>query len=160
MRANKWVARAALAVGVAAAAPVGVGVAGEPHRSVVVTYERPSGVVIHEPTDGAIITNFVLEDQTVRAKKGEKSVSVEIADAAGVGPVADVHIDHDGDGEPEVHKWICGATEKPLKVRAGSEVIVRPYSGQCEDGSPSLVTEGEITLTFHKAQMQGHGPHH
>ena len=148
---HRWMMMVALALGVAVAAPAAVGSAAESHRSVVVSYDKPGGLVLVYPTGGQVITNVVLDDEeTVAAKRGESTVSVEIADASGLGPVADVHIDHDGDGLPEVHKWICGATEKPLKVRTGSEVSVRPYSGMCEDGSPSVATQGEITLTFHK----------
>ena len=85
-----------------------------------------------------------------RAARGERSVMLEIVDASGMTASGHVHIDLDADGKLDRQHDFCGATSKPLAVRPGAIVEVGTIFGTCEDGSPSVVTEGTITATFTK----------
>lgn len=75
---------------------------------------------------------------------------LEIVDASGMTPSGHVHIDLDADGKLDRQVDFCGATSKPITVRSGSIIEVGTIFGTCEDGSPSIVTEGTITATFTK----------
>ena len=94
-------------------------------------------------TLGAAYTKFV-------AARGERSVSLEIADASGQPVRGHVHIDLDSDGELDRQVDFCGATTKPISVRSGSVVEVGTLMGLCDENTPSIVTEGTITATFAK----------
>ena len=85
-----------------------------------------------------------------RAVRGERSVTLEITDESGFPASGHVHIDLDGDGKLDRQVDFCGKTSKPIAVRGGSVVEVGTIFGTCEDGSPSIVTEGTITATFSK----------
>ena len=85
-----------------------------------------------------------------RAARGERSVMLEITDQSGMTASGHVHIDLDADGKLDRQHDFCGATSKPLAVRPGAIVEVGTIFGTCEDGSPSVVTEGTITATFTK----------
>jgi hypothetical protein len=78
---------------------------------------------------------------------GETYVSIDIADASGLPTRAAVYLASSPVDE-EFLTTICGSTETPLRVEQGREVIVRPTTGACPDGSPAAATEGTITATF------------
>ena len=72
----------------------------------------------------------------------ERFVSVEIDDAHGL-PVAGIVSQPGVDGTP-----ICGASEKPLKVRPYEKVTVFLMNGTCGDAGASVATTGTVTATF------------
>lgn len=71
----------------------------------------------------------------------ERFVSIEIEDAHGL-PVTGIVTQPDDPGT-----FICGATEKPLKVRPYENVTVFLMNGVCGDGG-SVATAGTVTATF------------
>lgn len=71
----------------------------------------------------------------------ERFVSVVIEDLHGL-PVTAIVTQPDESGT-----YICGATEKPLKVRPYEKVTVFLLNGPCGDGV-SVATTGTVTATF------------
>lgn len=78
---------------------------------------------------------------------GERFVTLEIDDALGQ-KVSATFYEYDDDrylGE----RSFCGATEKPLRLRAKTKfAVVFLFVGPCEDGSPAVASTGEVTATF------------
>jgi hypothetical protein len=72
----------------------------------------------------------------------ERFVSIEIEDTHGL-PVTGIVIQPGDDAGTH----ICGATEKPLKVRPYEKVTVFLMNGVCGDGG-SVATAGTVTATF------------
>jgi hypothetical protein len=72
----------------------------------------------------------------------ERFVEIEIDDRHGL-PVTGVV---DQPGEPRVH--VCGATDRPLRVKPFENVTVFLMNGACGTGGVSVVTAGTVTATF------------
>jgi hypothetical protein len=72
----------------------------------------------------------------------ERFVTIEIADGHGL-PVTGIVTQPD---EDSVH--ICGATEKPLRVKPYENVTVFLMNGVCGSSGVSVVTTGTVTATF------------
>ena len=72
----------------------------------------------------------------------ERFVSIDIADAHGQ-PVTGIVQQPEAEGT-----HICGATEKPLKVRPYEEVTVFLMNGVCGASGVSVATTGTVTATF------------
>ena len=73
----------------------------------------------------------------------ERFVSIEIADAHGL-PVTGIVIQDDDDEGT----YICGATDKPLRIRPFEKVTVFLMNGVCADALASLATSGTVTAEF------------
>lgn len=82
-----------------------------------------------------------------------KYVKVEVADASGQKVAGFLSQgDADGDGLSEGFGDFCGATPEPVALlKPGEPVDISLAAGACEDGTPSLVTQGTVTLTFSSA---------
>ncbi|MGH2756773.1 MAG: hypothetical protein ACRDI3_03190 [Actinomycetota bacterium] len=52
-------------------------------------------------------------------------------------------------GEGGLITNFCGATAQPVKVQPFESVEVYLLSGICNNGSPSVVTQGEVIATLH-----------
>lgn len=77
----------------------------------------------------------------------EDLIRVAVHDAAG-GPVAGV-VWQAGPSGYEIIGEFCSVTEVPIRSRyEGEPVSVNVYPGTCLDGSPSVVTQGTIEVTF------------
>lgn len=78
-----------------------------------------------------------------RARSGEKYLSVEVRDISGLPVYARVmtpggHLIAD----------VCEQTERPLKLRGTSEVVIHLVPGLCRDGRPSSPSLGTVVATF------------
>ncbi|HYP24348.1 MAG TPA: hypothetical protein VEV43_12310 [Actinomycetota bacterium] len=90
-------------------------------------------------------------------RKGERSVSVMVLDDR-ERPVAAtvVQIQWDGDygsarvGHAVTHEEFCGRTAAPVPVVPDLPVEIFLQKGVCDDGTPSLPTEGDIVVDFHR----------
>lgn len=71
----------------------------------------------------------------------ERYVSIEIADRHGL-PVAGIVEQPERD-----QAYVCGATERPLRVKPYEKVTVFLMNGACGNGV-SLATAGTVTATF------------
>lgn len=105
---------------------VGGGVAVSPERSTVVRVGDGIGAVVFRGGP-------------------ERFVSVEIDDAHGL-PVTGIVVQPGDDRGTH----ICGATEKPLRVRPFEKVTVFLMNGVCGDAGASIATTGTVTATFTK----------
>ena len=123
-----------------------------PTRTDTAEYTIASGAAVGHGELGNSEVHWTLgADYAVfEAARGERAVSLEIVDSSGMTARGHVHIDLDGDGKLDRQVDFCGSTTKPISVRGGSVIEVGTIFGVCEDGSPSIVTEGEITATFTK----------
>lgn len=81
-------------------------------------------------------------------RRGERFISVVLADRSGYPVRATVGQDLDGDGVQDVTQEICGQTTAPIKFRPGTDVTVLAQDGPCEDGTMGVTTFGTITATF------------
>ncbi len=124
-------------------------------RTEKATYVLPSiGVSARDqealchPVVGLGCENWAIDPLT------EDFVEVEIVDALGRPVHATLEEDIDGDGglatgETEILHHFCGATKKPIRLaRETVAVAVSLWADPCRNGTPSVVTKGEITITF------------
>ena len=123
-----------------------------PTRTETSEYTMANGAIVShgEVSPGEAHWTLGSDYARFRAAPGERAVALEIVDSSGYTVRGHVHIDVDGDGEFDRQADFCGSTTKPIAVRTGSVVEVGTVFGTCEDGSPSIVTEGKITATFTK----------
>ena len=85
---------------------------------------------------------------SIPAATGERFVSVEIKDDAGMAVSAAVGQDPEGDGTVTTTAF-CTKTDKPLPIEPGIEVVVFVYVGPCTTpAGPALATQGTVTATF------------
>ena len=99
------------------------------------------------------------EDQAYafRLKRGERYISVSVADDQ-EGPVAGAIVqwiwDFESEGAKAGHAGtyvhFCGETEKPVKVLPDIQVEILLKKGTCQDGTPSVPTNGHIFMEFYK----------
>lgn len=82
----------------------------------------------------------------------ELFVKIEVEDASGQkiwGFISQGDIDGNGLNDDGFANF-CGSHEEPVDLAApGSTIIgVYMYNGACDDGTPSVMTSGTITMTF------------
>jgi hypothetical protein len=75
-------------------------------------------------------------------------VSVTLEDKSGLPAMAVLQQDFDGDNQPDFSIEVCGATDQPVKFRAGVDVQVWAQEGPCEDGTNAMSTVGTVSATF------------
>ena len=88
-------------------------------------------------------------------RRGERYVSVNVIDDSEK-PVAGTIVQFvwtqisDGakTGETVTSEPFCGRTEKPVKVKPNIQVEIFLKKGMCDDGTPSLPTNGDIVVEF------------
>lgn len=91
-------------------------------------------------------------------KKGETAVSVMVLDDT-ERPVsaAIVQIQWDADygnatvGHSVTHEEFCGRTAAPVPVVPDLQVEIFLQKGTCDDLTPSVPTEGDIVVDFHRS---------
>ena len=88
-------------------------------------------------------------------RRGERYVSVAISDDTEEpisGVIAQFIWDYDNGsakvGHAGTHVQFCGRTKKPVKVLPDIQVEIFLRKGTCEDGTPSLPTNGDILVEF------------
>jgi hypothetical protein len=81
-----------------------------------------------------------------------KYLKIEVIDASGQnagGFIAHDGIDEDGDGFGDAYGNFCGAHPQPIALtHPGLGVGLSLTPGSCEDGSPSIITQGTVKATF------------
>jgi hypothetical protein len=77
----------------------------------------------------------------------EKYVKVEVTDATGTTISGSVGQDPDGDMQTDEKGTYCGATEEPIQIEPGVDIVVYVDQGTC-NGGPSVVTQGTIKVTL------------
>ena len=118
-----------------AALPASAGPAG---RQVTYEYQGPNTLV--EPT-GMVVANWGIFP-TAKPRRGERLVSVKLADATGEPVAAEVH-----QGNRVLGGAFCGETDRPLRLVNRASVHVHLHVGQgC--GGTSVPTQGTVELTF------------
>jgi hypothetical protein len=81
---------------------------------------------------------------------GERFVSIEIADNAGMDVSAAVGQDPEGDGTVTATSF-CTSTPEPVPIEPGLEVTVFVFVGPCTAPlAPAFATQGTVTATFSK----------
>jgi hypothetical protein len=71
----------------------------------------------------------------------ERFMTVESTDASGLPPLVTVYSEN---GPPVT---ICGATDGPVKLPPGSDLLLHVSSGACEQ-APAVATTGEVRITL------------
>ncbi|MGH2729084.1 MAG: hypothetical protein ACRDJI_00585 [Actinomycetota bacterium] len=82
--------------------------------------------------------------------KGEKFVSIEIADAAGEPVWASVYTYGYSDGT-DAHEHVCGSSEGPLPLAAGLPelyIVITQTTGGATNPCAGPATQGTVTGTF------------
>jgi hypothetical protein len=88
-------------------------------------------------------------------RRGERFVSVEVFDES-EGPVAGAVVqwvtDYESNGasigHAETFEQFCGKTKDPVRVIQKLPVEILLQKGTCQDGTPSVPTNGEIHMEF------------
>jgi hypothetical protein len=81
---------------------------------------------------------------------GERFVSIEITDNAGMDVSASVGQDPEGDGTVTTTPF-CTSTEEAVPIEAGLEVVVFIHVGPCTAPTgPAFATQGTVKATFSK----------
>jgi hypothetical protein len=117
-----------------------------PRRYKVERVER-EGYVAARGSSGSE-PEVTVDEVTFESQGHERTVSVAIADRAGVPVAATVRQDADGDGTFEVDEQLCGATTEPVAITGGADVLVKVRPGPCDDGTPATMTSGSVEVTF------------
>lgn len=82
------------------------------------------------------------------ARPGERYVDFRIDDDSGLDARGHIWVDPDGDTAYEMVRDFCNETNRPLRVRRSQKILISVIFGTCDDGTPSVVTQGTITATF------------
>lgn len=80
-------------------------------------------------------------------EEGERFVSVEVSDTAGMPVWASVYID----GYPHAHEHVCGTSDAPLEMVDGLETLVvtiTQTTGGATNPCVGPATAGTVTATF------------
>jgi hypothetical protein len=92
-----------------------------------------------------------------KLRKGERFISVNIVDDSEepiAGVIQQFIWDYNNGGAKVGHSGtyipFCGRTDKPVKVLPGIQVEIFLRKGTCEDGTPSLPTNGKILAEISK----------
>lgn len=83
-------------------------------------------------------------------EKGERYVSLDIADASGGNVWASVYIYGYSDGT-DTHDHICGKSDSPLAIASGVEelvVVITQTTGGATNPCDGAATHGEVTAVF------------
>jgi hypothetical protein len=107
-----------------------------------------NAVTVDTDNPGSIAAGRVSNGVTFKVRKGERFVSVAIADKSEMPTRAVVGQDLDGDGLEDVSQEICGASTAPIALKKGADVTVWTQEGPCEDGTNATATFGTVTATF------------
>ncbi|HYO61512.1 MAG TPA: hypothetical protein VEU29_06405 [Actinomycetota bacterium] len=90
-------------------------------------------------------------------RKGDKAVSVMVLDdnerpvsAAIVQIQWDEEYGNASVGHAVTHEEFCGRTDAPVPVVPDLQVEIFIQKGVCDDGTPSVPTEGDIVVDFHR----------
>ena len=76
-------------------------------------------------------------------------MKIEVTDASGQKAGGYVSQgDTTGDGVGDLFGDFCGAHAGPVAITPGVPLKVSLYAGTCFDGSPSVVTTGDVKATF------------
>ncbi|MGH9198873.1 MAG: hypothetical protein ACRD1T_24500, partial [Acidimicrobiia bacterium] len=118
-------------------------------RVVELTYDHPSIAVA--PV-GGFPTNFPEGGTEIPLGEDDLFIKVEVADASGQmvsGFIGQGDIDGNGVND-DGYGQFCGAHPEPIAIAAPGQPIIGIYlaSGACEDGTPSVMTSGTITVTL------------
>lgn len=114
-----------------------------------------------------LVTEAMPVCATFDVKRSEKWITVAIEDASGLDIPAWVMRDRDGAPNDGINRgestWICGATEKPIKIKpfpeADADAVDGPvrvvlHTDSCDRGGPNeasrAATVGTVTVTFYK----------
>ncbi len=137
-------------------APAGAGKAGKTRRAMLpyVLEDVNHGVGLPGHQAGA----YMGEDSyAFELERGEKAVSVMVLDdqegavsAVIAQWVVDGQAGNASYGHAATYEAICTQTEAPVPVQPDIVVEVLLQKGTCEDGTPSLPTEGDIVVDFHR----------
>ncbi len=138
----------------ATAAPAG---AARPRRDMLPYHYSDENHHVGAPGFGAGAWNT--EDAYVfHLRKGEKAVSAMVLDdserpvAAAVAQIRwDADYGNASVGHFETFSEFCGQTEAPVPVSPDLQIEIFVQKGTCEDGTPSLPTEGDIVVDFHRS---------
>ena len=120
-------------------------------RTLSKSYTGFGGFVVN----GTSVTTRVLDQPpsvVFPARRGERSVSVQVSDKAGASVRGTVGIDIDGDQDPDGYVDFCGKTTRPVPIPNRAIVIVDVYMGTCMNGEPSVVTTGSVTAKFYSTR--------
>ncbi|MDQ3982903.1 MAG: hypothetical protein M3271_09530 [Actinomycetota bacterium] len=82
-------------------------------------------------------------------ERGERRITLRIADATQrpVGIV--VEQDVDGDGGADLQREICGR-DRSLRIMGGAMLVLQLVYGPCANGTRSLPTTGTVEITFQR----------
>ena len=117
-------------------------------REVSKDYSMASGAFVgHGQFGSEVHWTLGAAYQSFEARSGERSVTLKVDDAFGETVMAHVHVYRNDDNKIDEEMDFCG-TSKPIAVRSGTVVEVGTIMGFCDDNTPSIVTEGNITATF------------
>ncbi|MDQ3952572.1 MAG: hypothetical protein M3279_06385 [Actinomycetota bacterium] len=132
-------AAAALAALATAVIATSVGAAPEPRAQ---TLEYVGGGATTGPERAVVLRAGDNVGAVVFRGGPERFVSIEIADRHGLQVTGIVR-----QGE-EAGTHVCGATEKPIRVKPYEKVTVFLMNGACGASGASVVTSGTVTATF------------
>lgn len=147
------VAVAALVVFVAAP----VDAARPPRRAMVPYHYSDQNHHVGGPNFGAGVWNTD-DSYSFDLEKGEKAVKVMVLDD-NERPVSAVIVQIQWDaeygnatvGHSVTHHEFCGKTDAPVAVVPDLPVEIFLRKGLCEDGTPSVPTEGDIVVDFRRS---------
>jgi hypothetical protein len=137
-----------LAAGLLSAALIAPGHAGPSSRTVTRNYSMANGMFVSQLGNAEVHWSLGTQWKVFRTKAGEHLLSLSVKDDTGRPVLVNLSIDADSDGKEEDEFNVCSDRLQNIKVRPGAEVWVGVLFGTCEDGSPSIVTNGTITATF------------
>ena len=114
-------------------------------REVTKEYTMANGMVIYDSSSATWSLGTAWK--IFRPRPVERFVSFSVSDDAGQSVFLHVHVDANGDGKKE-HLDFCDRTPKPIRLGATKKIEVAVFLGTCNDGTPSVVTQGTVTATF------------
>ena len=118
-------------------------------RVVEINYDRPG---IGVAPAGGYPTGFPEAATEIPTGANDKYIKIEIDDASGGsvwGFISQGDLDGNGVND-DGYANFCGSHEESQPVMApGTPILgIYAYAGACDDGTPSTMTTGTITITF------------
>lgn len=151
-----------LFVVLAAVATASAGVAGQPRREMLRYSATDDNFTVGAPAEEAVVGTGDMEAQyDFEIRKGDKAVSVLILDDS-ERPVSGIVTQWERDGGTEAGPastasyhavtWqrFCTKTDAPVELKPKLPVRIIVMEGTCKDGTPSIPTEGDIVVDFHR----------